>query len=271
MWESVFEARDLYYEALREGKSSAPNAVSNEFRKQLVQRSRFNLIDKSLFTQDDPTAFLEVFFNVCKEELDLSHMKIHFERMKYKQQIGGEERRPTIEKSESHEQFRISISNKLNRNTTLDELLENHCLEINKKEEKGMKVKYIAEDRYVSLPDHLIIDLFTNNRKDAYNVCIPENLSFPQDLLKDRHAYAYDLEGFVVHLGQSNMNGHYIAYRKVNGQWKKFDDSRVTNIDEKQLQLILGNSQKPSFMQRWFGSSKQSYICMLSYSKKPSL
>ncbi|VHO03181.1 ubiquitin carboxyl-terminal hydrolase family protein [Candidatus Rhabdochlamydia sp. T3358] len=242
IWEEYFqEVATMYYEALSKGQESAPNTIGNEFRKQL-QKSSANLIDKDSTAQDDPTAFLEVFFNICKEKL--SHVEVRFERMKYKQ-VGDGRIDPSIQQPENHRQFRISINNQFNQKASLEELLIKHCSEVNEIEENGINVKYTSEDQYVSLPNHLIIDLFTNNRRDASAVCIPTNLCFPQDLLKDRHsAHTYDLEAFIVHLGETDKDGHYVAYRKVNNQWKKFDDHVVTDINENQLQQVLGNFQE---------------------------
>ena len=265
IWEECFpETKNLYYKALNTGKSSAPETVSKEFRKQLIaQSSNSNLIDKSPSTQDDPTAFLEVFFNACKGETDLSHMEVSFERMKYKQ-VGDGKLEPSIQKPKNHTQFRISISNQFDRNISLEELLKNHCLEINEVEENGIKIRYRSEDQYVSLPNHLIIDLFTNDRSNTSGVCIPTNLFFPQEILKDKHStHKYELNGFVVHLGSSDKSGHYIAFCKVNGQWKEFNDNRVTDIDQKKLQFLLGEEKQNS-------PYSNPYIYMLSYSKTPS-
>jgi hypothetical protein len=308
MWEECFqEIANIYNEALYKGWASAPETIGDEFRKQLVQKSSSNLIDQNIFTQEDPTAFLEAFFNICKERLDLSHLEIHFEKMKYKQ-VGDGKTEPSIEQPENHKYFRISINNQFNQKASLEELLRKHCLEINEIEENGVNVRYISEDQYVSLPNHLIIDLFTNNRKDASDVCIPINLHFPQDLLKESSTHTYELEGFIVHLGETDKSGHYIAYRKVNNQWKKFDDSQVTDVNENQLQQLLGNFQEEelkysnpyaafqkesecqqtdnhalkeqsSFLYKLLGTVKSTaksffkedsnpYVCMLSYSKK---
>lgn len=272
IWEKHFpKVRDLYYEALREGKPSASNAVSDEFRRQLVLRlhSSSNLIDQNFSTQDDPTAFLAVFFNVCKNAMNLSHMEINFEKMKYKQ-IGDEEQKPTIKQPEKHQEFRISIINRLRTKTTLEELLQNHSLDIFEVVENGMKVKYLSKDQYISLPNHLIIDLFTVYGKDTSTVCIPTHFRFPQDLLKDEHAiYEYVLEAFILHSGKTHDGGHYIAFRKVNGQWKEFNDHVVTDINENQLQQILGNFQKEK--SKGVMRYVKPYICMLSFSKKGSL
>lgn len=40
----------------------------------------------------------------------------------------------------------------------------------------------------------------------------------------------YQLQAFVVHEGSSMHSGHYIAYVKLKGKWKKYDDSTVSNL-----------------------------------------
>lgn len=289
IWEACFgKTAYLYYEALRAGKSSAPSTVGTTFRNELVTRYPSNLIDKNLHTQEDPTALLEVFFNVaCKEKRDLSSLKIKFETMRYRQ-VAGEKAIPSIKEPEKHEKFRISIinqsdhnveNNQSDHNVELEALLFNDCLGTSEVNENDVNVTYSNKDQYVSLPDCLIIDLFTD-KKRASNVLIPMNLKIPQDLLKDKHSiHEYELEGFVVHLGSTHNSGHYIAFRKVHGQWKQFNDSVVTDIDTKQLEKELLQKGNPTgFFQRLIGTqailgplSEKPYPCMLSYSKKPSV
>ena len=268
IWENCFpEIAVMYYEALYNGQASAPEAISYEFRRQLIQKSSSNLINEDSDVQEDPTAFFEVFFNICKE--NLSHMEVSFERMKYKQ-VGDGSLEPSIEKPENHREFRISINNQFDRNISLEELLKNHCLEINEVEENGIKITYRSEDQYVSLPYHLFIDLFTNDRRNTSGVCIPTNLFFPRELLRDKcFPHEYELKGFIVHLGETDVRGHYIAYRKVHEKWMEFNDDLVVDVDENQLQELLENSQKEeSSSLPHILEGCNPYICMLSYSKK---
>ena len=44
------------------------------------------------------------------------------------------------------------------------------------------------------------------------------------------HSVTYQLIGFCAHRGVSFDGGHWLAYTKVNGAWKKFDDSSVTDL-----------------------------------------
>lgn len=47
----------------------------------------------------------------------------------------------------------------------------------------------------------------------------------------------YDLYGVLVHHGHSLHSGHYVCYSKApNGMWHKFDDSRVTQVSQRQVE-----------------------------------
>ena len=43
--------------------------------------------------------------------------------------------------------------------------------------------------------------------------------------------YQLKLKGIIVHSGTADV-GHYIAIVKKNGNWIKFDDSRVTTFPQ---------------------------------------
>lgn len=44
----------------------------------------------------------------------------------------------------------------------------------------------------------------------------------------------YDLEGIILHEGKMD-EGHYIAYCRRKTGWKKYDDSVVSHLEERDL------------------------------------
>jgi ubiquitin C-terminal hydrolase len=94
--------------------------------------------------------------------------------------------------------------------------------------------------RFFSLPDTLIIDLKrfgSNLRKNNTLVSYPLNdldMS-PYVVGYKRASYKYDLYAVANHSG-GVMGGHYTAYVKnPNGKWYHYNDTSVTEIDEKQI------------------------------------
>ena len=54
------------------------------------------------------------------------------------------------------------------------------------------------------------------------------------------HSKVYHLKGIVVHEGQGLQFGHYYAIVKSQGKWMKFDDTRVTIIQDLETQIYYG-------------------------------
>lgn len=50
----------------------------------------------------------------------------------------------------------------------------------------------------------------------------------------------YNLYAIVVHLGQGNRYGHYIAVVKINGRWIQFNDDEVEFVDEQMIEKLFG-------------------------------
>ena len=40
-------------------------------------------------------------------------------------------------------------------------------------------------------------------------------------------SYLYRLYGIIVHIGQGNKYGHYIAVVRINGRWIQFNDDEI--------------------------------------------
>ena len=53
-------------------------------------------------------------------------------------------------------------------------------------------------------------------------------------------ATVYHLKGLVVHEGQGLQFGHYYAIIKSQGKWMKFDDTRVSIIQDLETHIYFG-------------------------------
>ena len=73
----------------------------------------------------------------------------------------------------------------------------------------------------------------TNQRINT-KILNPLNLTIPSSIQEVQGGadLKYKLEGFIRHIGRSVESGHYTAYCKKNGQWKCYNDSLVSGVDE---------------------------------------
>ena len=87
-----------------------------------------------------------------------------------------------------------------------------------------------------SLPNYLIINL--NRGKGAVYEC---KVNFPEELnlynyITANAIHKLQLYAVICHLGESSMNGHFIAYcrHRQNNKWYKYNDSFVTECTKAQ-------------------------------------
>ena len=72
-----------------------------------------------------------------------------------------------------------------------------------------------------------------NNGIDPADLALPNYPSWMQPLTPKSPGW-YDLYCVIVHMGKIDA-GHYICYCKRDGQWFKYDDSKVTTATEKMV------------------------------------
>ena len=51
----------------------------------------------------------------------------------------------------------------------------------------------------------------------------------------------YHLKAVLTHRGRSAQSGHYITHVKIGEQWFRFDDEKVTDIDEEDVEMLAGS------------------------------
>jgi ubiquitin carboxyl-terminal hydrolase 14 len=56
-----------------------------------------------------------------------------------------------------------------------------------------------------------------------------------------RNAGRYHLIGVLTHRGRSSEGGHYVAHMKVKDAWLRFDDEKVTEIEDSDIEQLSGS------------------------------
>ena len=65
-----------------------------------------------------------------------------------------------------------------------------------------------------------------------------KNPLLPSNNQTIRRKHTYELYAMIIHQGYSSANGHYYAIiRQSTGQWIKFDDEKITLIEENEKLL----------------------------------
>lgn len=98
--------------------------------------------------------------------------------------------------------------------------------------EPKIEAKYSLTRYYQEEPSSLILHLkrfyFKDGKSHKINSeiqGIPARLKLPYKALNGKDPEKeLELQSFIVHLGKSLDSGHYICYRKVEGNWHLFDD-----------------------------------------------
>ena len=91
-----------------------------------------------------------------------------------------------------------------------------------------------------SMPMYLII-ILNRGRGNIYkcNVNFEEIINLSNYVTFKNGGYMYDLYAVICHLGESSMNGHFIAFcrHRVSDKWYKYNDSIVTECGNKEYLL----------------------------------
>ena len=134
-----------------------------------------------------------------------------------------------------------------NNNSNIPIINFHHCFQFLSKEDNfndtycqicnkvGMSI--YKEIKY-SMPNYLII-ILNRGRGNVFNchVQIPEIFDSSQYVELKSGNNIYELTGIVSHLGESSMEGHFIAFCKhnIDGKWRCYNDSFVTESNKDYL------------------------------------
>ena len=114
--------------------------------------------------------------------------------------------------------------------------------------DKSMYCNYCKQNMTFSLATHLvtgseILILILNRGKGIeFNVKINfvEELNLYNYIEYKNTGYQYRLLGVITHIGESSMNGHFIAYCRdpINQKWYKYNDAIVNEVNDFQNEVI---------------------------------
>jgi ubiquitin C-terminal hydrolase len=121
-------------------------------------------------------------------------------------------------------------------------------------DERVQQFELIGEGRqFVQVPEELllIIKRFGASTEGVgYKIATPlairQTFVLPEDATSANIPVVYELNAFNIHSGDFS-GGHYIAYRKINGQWIEANDSHVRFISEQEIDQILFGQKGPTF------------------------
>lgn len=116
------------------------------------------------------------------------------------------------------------------------------------------RFELIGEGRqFVQAPEELLLTIkrFGSTVNGAgYKIVSPlavhQILVLQADTTRQNTPIAYELDTFNVHKGDFG-GGHYIAYRKILGQWIEADDGTVRLVSEQEIDQILFGQKGPSY------------------------
>jgi len=134
-----------------------------------------------------------------------------------------------------------------NNNSNMPIINFHHCFQFLSKEDIfndtycqkcGQIGMSIYKEIKYSMPNYLII-ILNRGRGNAFNcyVQIPEIFDSSQYVELNSENNIYELSGIVSHLGESSMEGHFIAFCKhnIDGKWRCYNDSIVTECNKDYL------------------------------------
>lgn len=110
---------------------------------------------------------------------------------------------------------------------------------------------------FLSEPSQLLLTLKRFGRspttgelvKVKNHVDVPFHLTLPASSTPSGNPVHYELSSFIVHRGSSIGSGHYLCYRKIEGVWYEFNDSRVAKMEESWILAILKESYIHQYIQ----------------------
>ena len=105
------------------------------------------------------------------------------------------------------------------------------------------KINYSASmTNYLCTGPEILILLLNRGKGIEFNVKLnfDEKLNLYNYIELKETGFNYSLIGVITHIGESSMNGHFIAYCKepINNKWFKYNDSIVTEVNDFYKEVI---------------------------------
>ena len=100
----------------------------------------------------------------------------------------------------------------------------------------------------VTGPEELILILNRGKGKEFdIKLNFGENLNLYKFIEKKESGYKYKLTGVIAHIGESSINGHFIAFclDKTKKKWYKYSDSMINEVLDFEKEVINNSNIMP--------------------------
>lgn len=130
----------------------------------------------------------------------------------------------------------------------MNDLMDAYISEVNEVDSTQLKLEGIviastnggeSTRKIIKDPDNLLISFKRFDYQNGLPVKINDDIhgikatyTLPARLSASDQDIQYELGGFITHQSHGTSFGHYVAYRKEDGKWWKFDDSSGIEVSE---------------------------------------
>jgi ubiquitin carboxyl-terminal hydrolase 14 len=73
-------------------------------------------------------------------------------------------------------------------------------------------------------------------------VDFPMRLDVRKWIAKDVVAPNYGLRALITHRGRACDSGHYVAHVRADDEWYRYDDEKVSVVEEEQIRFLKGGA-----------------------------
>jgi hypothetical protein len=216
---------------------------------QLLRRCIARIIDPSVSRSrrrhEDPTEGWMAIEGFLPDALrgSMQLTRHYFARRQQVQIAPGEECRPTSP------QPVVSLAVAIRgEDPSLESLMDAHCNQTDPREEQPLRIRGVdgkqhnyrpvrVTTTFPTAPPSLWVNFKRFNSEGGKVETLIEIPDTYDLTLASKKKVRYELNSFMVHMGDSIFGGHYISFRKGpgDGLWYKIDDHRVTELSENQM------------------------------------
>jgi len=183
-----------------------------------------------LYSTITTTRVLE--FTVPKDMVDMSIMGMDNTRVISQEGMAGNQVKVRVRqtlRTDPMLSLPVSLTG-ISRGATLQEVIAQDLSEVSGELQRlpsGVNARETNRDFNLEVPKTLMLTL---KRFDSYGNKVSDPVSVPSGEIRLDERGAHQVKGFVVHLGESRHNGHYVEFQKVGNQWFLNDDKESTPI-----------------------------------------
>ncbi len=187
-------------------------------------------VSSPLYSTITTTRVLE--FTVPEDMVDMSIMGMDNTRIISQERKPGHQVKVRIQqtlRTDPMLSLPVSLTG-IPRGATLQEVIAQDLSEVSGELQRlpsGVDARETNRDFNLNVPKTLMLTL---KRFDSYGNKISDPVLVPNGEIRLDKRGAHQVKGFVVHLGESRHNGHYVEFQKVGDQWFLNNDEKSTPI-----------------------------------------